>query len=377
MVNPPVKQAAAAPVSCKGWCVAAPSKQWTPDAMTLADVQIPAPGPTQVRVKMHAASVNPVDWKRTMFPSATSGGGPDVAGATALPGFKNMHHPPVPYPYPYVVGVDGAGVIESVGPKVKACKVGDRVMFHSSLYSAAGGSMCEYAVLEESVVVPIPEGRGPQPVSFEEAAAIPCAVWTAYIALFDKLRIEQGRSIFIDGASGGVGSAAVQLAHHMGLFVFASCSASNAAYVRGLGADVVLDYAHGAAMVDEVLAATEDYGVDYYLAVTNTQDAEAFTDVLRFGGAVCLLSGVLVPTSDTLFRRQLSVHYVLLNGLHGHPLTRPQLRCVGDQVAELYVNGAFAMDVEVLPFAEAATALDRSATGKTNHKKLVVRVASP
>ncbi|CAG9570037.1 zinc binding dehydrogenase-like protein [Leishmania major strain Friedlin] len=362
-----------APVKCKGWAVEKPALKWSTDAVRLSDVTVPAPDPTQIRVRVYAASINPVDWKRVMFPA--SGSGPGVAGS-ALKGFKGMHHKPPNYPYPYVVGVDGAGEVESVGRKVTGLKAGDRVMFHSSLTNAHGGSLCEYAVMEESVAVPIP-ADGARPFSYEEAAAIPCATWTAYVALFDKLRIEPGRSIFVDGASGAVGSCAVQLAHHMGLYVFASCSPSNADYVRSIGADQVLNYHDGIEMVDQILDATEGYGVDYYLAVTNTQDAESFTDALRFGGAVCLLSGVLIPNSNVLFRRQLSVHYVFLNGLHGHPLTRPQLRYIGDQVAKLYQSGAFRLDVEVLPFAEAAKALDRSATGNVNHKKLIVQVASP
>ncbi|KAK7198943.1 zinc binding dehydrogenase-like protein [Novymonas esmeraldas] len=360
-------------VRCKGWSVAKPASQWSTDAVRLSDVTVPAPSPTQIRVRVHAASINPIDWKRALFP--TSGAGRGVAG-TGLAGFKGMKHPPPKYPYPYVVGVDGAGEVESVGGRVTAWKVGDRVMFHSSLTNAYGGSLCEFAVMEDSVAVPIPSS-GTRSVSYEEAAAIPCATWTAYIALFDKLRIERGRSIFIDGASGAVGSSAVQLAHHMGLYVFASCSPSNTEYVRGLGADVVVNYHDGPKMIDDILDATDGYGVDYYLAVTNTEDVESFTDVLRFGGAVCLLSGVLNPAGDVLFRRQLSVHYVFLNGLHDHALTRPQLRNIGDMVAELYESGAFCLDLEVLPFTDAAKALDCSATGKTNHKKLVVQVVAP
>ncbi|GET86524.1 zinc-binding dehydrogenase-like protein [Leishmania tarentolae] len=362
-----------APVRCKGWSVEKPSLQWSTDAVRLSDVTVPAPGPTEIRVKVYAASINPIDWKRSMFPA--SGSGPDVAGS-AFREFKGMHHKPPNYPYPYVVGVDGAGEVESAGEKVTRLKAGDRVMFHSSLTNSHGGSLCEYAVMEESVAVAIPAG-GERPFSYEEAAAIPCATWTAYLALFDKLRIEPGRSIFVDGASGAVGSSAVQLAHHMGLYVFASCSPSNADYVRSIGADQVLNYHDGIEMVDQILAVTEGHGVDYYLAVTNTQDAERFTDALRFGGAVCLLSGILSPDTDVLFRRQLSVHYVFLNGLHGHPLIRPQLRYIGDQVVKLYQCGAFHLDMEILPFAEAAKALDRSATGKVNHKKLVVRVVPP
>ncbi|KAG5510703.1 hypothetical protein GH5_06923 [Leishmania sp. Ghana 2012 LV757] len=361
------------PVKCKGWCVEKPRSQWSTDAVKLSNVMVPAPGPTQIRVKVYAASINPIDWKRVMFPASNFR--PGVA-ASSLPGFKGMHHRPPNYPWPYVVGVDGAGEVESVGEKVTELKAGDRVMFHSSLTSAWGGSLCEYAVMEDSVAVPIPAGEA-RAFSYEEAAAIPCATWTAYVALFDKLRIEQGRSIFVDGASGAVGSSAVQLAHNMGLYVFASCSPSNADYVRSIGADQVLNYHDGLAMVDQILDATEGYGVDYYLAVTNMQDAENFTDVLRFGGAVCVLSGVLIPESEVLFRRQLSVHHVFLNGLHDHPLTRPQLRYIGDQVTKLYLNDAFRLDVDVVPFAEAAKALDRSATGNVHHKKLVVRVASP
>lgn len=356
-------------LQCKGWVVPKAVKQWSIEACTLTDVLIPAPSPTQVRVKVMAAGANPVDWKRVSF--SKDGDGIAGAGPQAT---KDMAHPPPTYPFPYTVGVDGAGEVESVGEAVKSVAVGDRVVFHGDLTQAYNGSFCQYALVESDVVVRLPnEGKAKQFITYEEAAAIPCATWTAYVALFDKLRVEPGRSIFIDGASGGVGSSAVQMAHHFGLFVFASCSPAHSEYVKQLGADVVLDYHDGQAMVDAILEKTGS-GVDYVFEVTKGDDMEPVAEALRFGGAICLASGVLRPTTDVLFRRQLSVHYVFLNGLHGSPATRPQLRFIGEQVMQMYADGAFFIKVEVLPFEKGGEALDRLAKKSGVCGKLVLNV---
>lgn len=353
------------PVTCKGWIVKKPAEKWTAEAVELSpQVLVPTPAAHEVRVRVHAAGVNPIDWKRTTFPA--SRGGPRY--------FSSSHRSAPRYVYPYTVGVDGAGEVDCIGVQVTRFKPGDRVMFFSSLHDQWGGSFCEYALLDEDSLVQIPSSGTTPPITYEEAAAIPCATWTAYIALFDKLRIEKDRSIFIDGASGGVGSAAVQLAHYLGLHVIASCSPSNADYVRGLGADVVLDYHHPSKLVDSILSDTNGHGVDYYLAVANSPEIEEFADALRFGGAVCALSNVLVPSNDLLCRRQISVHYVFLPGLHRGPQTRPQLQYVGEQVMRLYSDGAFAVKVSVIPFHDARKALQQLVTGGLIQGKLVVRV---
>lgn len=343
--------------------------------MQLKTVAVPPPAPTQIRIRVHAAGVNPIDWKRTISQEFYTN---CVTAGSSIPKnekhLEHMHHRPPSRAFPCVIGVDGAGVIESVGSSVTDLQVGDRVMFHTDITSNVGGSFCEYVLLKACVAVRIPEGKDHSLIPYEIAAAIPCATWTAYIALFDKLRIEGWRTIFIDGASGGVGSVAVQLAHHFGLFVFASCSAGSVAYVKELGADVVFDYVEPDRMLDAILDHTKGVGVDYYLAVSPVSDVERNADVLRFGGSLCLLSGVLAPRTDLLFRLQLSMHHVHLGGLYDHPATIPQLRSVGERCMGLLIEGTFGVRTEVLPFSEGATALDRLAKGTGTKGKLVLKI---
>lgn len=355
------------PITCSGWIGRGNCATWSKKNVELShSVIIPAPGPRQVRVKLYAAGVNPADAHRTcILVSDDDDSNASGSSAGELPPAKPRHPPPA-FEFPYTCGLDGAGVVESVGwssdeAAPSTLRVGDRVMFFSDFTRGSGGTFCEYALVDCDVVCKIPSTAecppGSQLIDFPEAAALPAAAGTAYVALFDKLRIEKRRSIFISGGSGGVGSIAVQLAHYYGLYVFASCSSRNVRYTEELGADCVLDYTKDD-VVKEVLKQTGGYGVDYVLEAASASLAEKHSECLRFGGAICVLTGLLMPATDLAFRRQLSVHYVFIGMLHQDPLARTQVKPLLEWVLQLYLLGAFDVFVEEVPLKRASEALD-------------------
>lgn len=184
-----------------------------PDVLRLADVDPPAIADHQVLVRVHASSVNPTEWYGVTGP------------IFARPG-NGILRPKRP-----LVGADVAGRVEAVGKDVTEFEAGDEV------FGTAPGAWAEFAAAREVRLVPKPAG-----ISFEEAGAVPIAAITALQALRDKGGVEQGQRVLINGASGGVGTFAVQLAKSFGAEVTAVCSTPNVDRARSLGADRVVDY---------------------------------------------------------------------------------------------------------------------------------------
>lgn len=165
----------------------------------------PEPGEGQVRIKVHAASVNPVDWKV-------------AAGASNA---SRM-----------IPGRDLSGVIDAVGPSVERWKVGDPVVAVS-----VSGSYAEYAIASVNAIA-----AKPARMSFEEAAGIPVVGETAWRAVVTVADVQKGQRVLIHGGAGGVGSAAVQIAKARGAYVIATASPRNHEFLRSIGADEVIDY---------------------------------------------------------------------------------------------------------------------------------------
>jgi NADPH:quinone reductase-like Zn-dependent oxidoreductase len=184
-----------------------------PDVLELHEVDKPAIADDQVLVRVYASSVNPVEWYRVTGPYFFR-----VAGGLRKP--KDAS-----------VGGDVAGRVEAVGSDVKELRPGDEV------FGTADGTWAEYARGGEEHLAAKPAN-----LSFEEAAAVPVAAITALQALRDKGRVEPGQKVLINGASGGVGTFAVQIAKAFGAEVTAVCSTGKVDLVRSLGADRVVDY---------------------------------------------------------------------------------------------------------------------------------------
>ena len=185
-----------------------------PDVLELRDVDRPAPKDDQVLVRVHAASVNPIDWHRLR-------GQPVFVRGSE--GWRR--------PANNGLGADLAGTVEEVGAGVTGVRPGDEVLGMSIR------TLAEYAAVSVEGLAPKPAG-----LTFQQAAAVPLAALTAVQAL-RKGGVETGQSVLVNGASGGVGTFLVQIAKALGAEVTAVCSGRNVELVRTLGADVVIDYA--------------------------------------------------------------------------------------------------------------------------------------
>ncbi len=184
------------------------------DILEFRDIDRPVPTADEVLVRVHAASVNAYDWHLMH--------GDPVIGRTMM-GFRRPKAP--------VRGRDFAGVVEEAGSGVTGLKPGDEV------YGEADGAFAEYVCARADNVGPKPAN-----LTFEQAAAIPLAGNTALIGLRDVARVQPGQTLLVNGASGGVGTFAVQLGKAYGTEVTAVCSTRNVDMVRSLGADRIIDY---------------------------------------------------------------------------------------------------------------------------------------
>ena len=195
------------------------TKYGPPDVLQLQEVEKPTPKEDEVLVRVHAASVNAYDWHlltADMFLVRLMGGG--------------LRRPKVAIP-----GVDIAGRIEAAGSKVKQFRPGDEVF--GDISACGNGGFAEYVSVPENALA-----LKPATLSFEEAAAVPMAAVTALQGLRDQGKIQAGQKVLINGASGGVGTFAVQIAKAFGAEVTAVCSTRNLDLARTLGADRVIDY---------------------------------------------------------------------------------------------------------------------------------------
>jgi len=184
------------------------------DVLRLGEIEKNLPNDNQVLVKVRAAAANPLDWHYMR-------GTPYIVRMDS-----GLFKPKVGR-----LGVDMAGVVEAVGRNVTRFKPGDEV------FGTGGGAFAEYVLASESKVV-----LKPANLTFEQAAAVPVAALTALQGLRDKGRIQPGQKVLINGASGGVGTFAVQIARSFGADVTGVCSTRNVDMVRALGADHVIDY---------------------------------------------------------------------------------------------------------------------------------------
>jgi NADPH:quinone reductase-like Zn-dependent oxidoreductase len=186
----------------------------SPDVLECEEIEKPTPGDDEVLIRVRAAAVNPMDWH---FVRGTPY---FVRMMTGLRQPKNKR-----------LGVDVAGEVEAVGRNVTRLKPGDEV------FGVCRGALAEYACAAESKLATKPDN-----VTFEQAAAVPVAAITALQGLRDKTKIQPGQKVLVNGAAGGVGTFAVQVAKSFGAEVTGVCSTRNVEMIRSIGADRVIDY---------------------------------------------------------------------------------------------------------------------------------------
>lgn len=246
--------------------------------------------------------------------------------------------PPNPR-YPYAIGLEGAGVIVTVGSEVSGFSPGDRVMF-SGMPQPKGGTWAEFAAVAGDALTALPEG-----LDFREAAALPIAGTTALEGI-KALGLRRGDTVFMAGASGAIGSLAIQLAMLRGYRVAASASAQNHEYMRSLGADLAVDY-RDPDWVTKVLHWMPG-GVEAALAI-QPGTGETTLPVVRDGGKVVTISGDQVAPE-----RKIAVEQVM-----HHPETRQEL----SQLAADVAAGRVRVVIErTYPFDRGIEALEKTAT---------------
>ena len=190
----------------------------SPEVLQLKEVEKPTPTGHEVLLKVHAASANPADWHFMR-------GAPFFARLDT--GFPKPKYP--------ILGADVAGRVEAVGSNVTKFRPGDEVF--GDTFQCGWGGFAEYVCVSEARLA-----LKPANLTFEEAAAVPLAAFTALQGLRDKGQIQSGQKVLINGASGGVGTFAVQLAKFFGAEVTGVCSTRNLDMVRSIGVDHVIDY---------------------------------------------------------------------------------------------------------------------------------------
>jgi NADPH:quinone reductase-like Zn-dependent oxidoreductase len=286
----------------------------------------PEPSSGEVLIEVHAAGVNPIDWK--------------VREGYGKGWLKHK--------LPLILGWDVSGVIVELGSGVKGFKKGDEV--YGKLDTGRDGAYAEYAVSHTENIAP-----KPRTIDHVHAAAVPIAALTAWQSLFDLANLSAGQNVLIHAAAGGVGHFAVQFSKWKGARVIGTASARNEEFVKKLGADMVIDYSTKK-FEDEVS------GVD---CVLDTQGGEVLNRslrVLKKGGIV--VSTLSEPSAEDLDRYGVRSSHVIARA-DSRQLT---------QIAELIEAGDVMPVVEtVLPLAEARRAHEMSQTGHVRGK-IVLKV---
>lgn len=292
--------------------------------LELSEVRDPKIGPDWVQIAVKASSVNPVDWK-------IAGGGLDP--------YLDSYFPVTP-------GWDVAGVVEAVGAAVTSLVPGDEVYGYVRKDAVHGGTYAEKVAAPIRTVT-----KKPTSLSFAEAAAVPLAGLTAYQALVHHLRLERGQTVLIHGASGGVGSFAVQIARALGFRVLGTSSESNHDYLRGLDA---FPFTYGEGLVDRVRAQFPE-GVDAVLDL-NGSDLAVSPDLL----------------SDSSFGSIASIVDPRVKAMGGHyAFVYPDVPDL-DALTELIDAGKLSVEIAAtFALAHSQQAWELSQTGHTRGKIVI------
>lgn len=310
----------------------------SPDVLSYERVRKPTPGAREILVRVRAAAVNPLDWHY-------------MRGSPYLMRLSSGIGKPVDVR----MGTDFAGTVEAVGAGVDGFRVGDRV------FGATSGAFGEYVTIPASWAV----ASIPAHTTFEQAAAIPVAGTTALEALQDHGRLQPGEKVLINGASGGVGSFAVQIAKAMGAEVTAVCSARNVELVRGIGADHVVDYGR-----ENFTESSERY--DLIVDNVGNHPLLKLTDVLKPDGRLVIVGGAkgdwIAPLLGPMKAALLSpfVDQTLTSFIAG--LSKDRLQ----ELADLMNSGDLRSVIDRrFPLAETAAAVAYSETGRARGKIVI------
>jgi NADPH:quinone reductase-like Zn-dependent oxidoreductase len=296
-------------------------------ALTITDIEVPPVSEDSVLVRVHASSVNPVD----------------LFALTPVAHLQRGRKPAI-------VGTDFAGTVESVGRRVTQYRPGDEI------FGGVRGAFAEYAAAAEDGAV----ARKPAGVSFEDAGTLAVAGTTALQAIRDHGRVADGQRVLINGASGGVGTFAVQIAKAFGAEVTAVCSTRNVELVRGLGADHVVDY-----MRDDITRSAGDF--DLMVDIAGNRSWSECARLLKRGGTFVGVGAAGVQHGSggarRLIRHLLDLRIRSIGGgrkvvIFIAKLNRPDLETLGELVESGRMKPVIDRRYDVSRVAEALGYLD-------------------
>lgn len=301
------------------------------EVLRMEQVPVPTPAEGQVRIRVHAAGVNPVDWKIR----------------------SGMLKESYPAMLPHIPGRDVAGTIDAVGGGVTRWKVGDEVIALVAVAPLGGGGFSEYVIVTSESVAPKPAR-----LSFEEAAGIPVASLAAWRTLIEMADVKRGDRVLVHGAAGGVGSMAVQLARWRGAHVIGTASKRNHPYLKAIGADEVIDYR--TTRFEDVVR-----DADVVLDTVGGDTLNRSPAVLREGGILLSIAGE--PPLQACSERKIRCPDPDAES-PGH--VGKQLEKIG----QLFESGTLMVNIDaVLPLEETNKALELNETRHTRGK-IIVRV---
>ena len=318
------------------------------DPLRYGDMPEPIPGQDDVLVDVHAAGLNPLDGKIR-------------DGA-----FKAF----IPYRPPFILGHDVAGIVVGIGSNVRRFKIGDEV--YARPRDGRIGAFAERIAIDQADVA-----LKPGTIGMEEAASMPLVALTAWQALVERAGLEQGQKVLIHAGSGGVGTAAIQLAKHLGATVATTTSTANVDLVKHLGADIVIDYRNQE--FDKLLS-----GYDVVLNSLDSTTLRKSLDVLKPGGKLISISGP--PDPDFAREQGLSwalrqVMRLLSLGIRRRAAARGVhysflfMRANGNQLGQITAlidKGIIRPVVErIFPFDDTNEALALVETGRAKGKVVV------
>ena len=299
-----------------------------PDVLIVEEITRPEPKAGEVLIRVHAAGINPVDWK-----TRRGGGIAELLGNN---------------PFPLILGWDISGTIEAIGTGGEGFTIGDEV-YGMVGFPYRGNAYAEYVSVPTNEVV-----RKPTNYSHSEAAGTPLVALTAWQALFETAQLKAGQTILVHGAAGGVGHVAVQLAKWKGARVIATASEKNHAYLRNLGVDTVIDYTKQA--FEQGVS-----GVDVVLDTLGSNVQERSFRVLKRGGI--LVSLISEPSQKIAQQYGVTGQAVFVR------IAYEQL----EQITRLIEEGSLRITIsQTLPLVEAQKAHELSEAHHTRGKIVLV-----
>lgn len=298
------------------------------DQLKLVDLPMPEPGEGEVLIRVKAIGVNPVDWK------------------IRIGRLKER----VPHQFPLILGWDVAGVIEKVGHGARRFQPGDEIYSYCRRPVVQHGTYTEYMTLPECYIA-----KRPSNISFEEAAAIPLVGLTAYQSVYSAANLQANETLLVIGASGGVGSCAVQLGKIRGANVIGVASQKNHAYLKQLGVDETVGYEDTS--FSESVKALHAEGVDVIFDCVGKEACEMAYDCVKQGGRLVSILEKGNPQRNEA--QGIDFNYIFVE---------PNVRQL-EHLTELVENNQFKIHVDATyPLEEVAKAHEQIETLHTKGK---------